>query len=57
MKKINIINSVLHNSKELSQIIIESELNCEWLNDVKEKEYLESIINYIYELIRTEQII
>lgn len=46
--KINHSNDILCNPAMVSQIIIDSDLNCKWMDDDKEKEYLESIIKFLH---------
>jgi len=40
-------DDVLSSPKRIANAILKSDLNCEWLNDDKEKEYIISIIKFL----------
>jgi hypothetical protein len=40
--------NILENHKVVADSIIESDLNCKWMDDKKEKEYLISIVKFIH---------
>lgn len=45
---INHHEKILGNSKAVSAAIIESDLNCRWMDDEKEKEYLINIVKFLH---------
>ena len=45
--KLKHYNSILNNAEFVADNIISSELNCQWMDNSKEKEYLISIIEFV----------
>ncbi len=52
--QLDYVATVLGNSGHISDSILSSKLNCEWLDDVKEKAYLMGIIEFLYTVCITE---
>jgi hypothetical protein len=48
--RLSYIKDVLGESSHIADSILGSDLNCEWIDDAKEKIYLISIINFLYEV-------
>ena len=45
---LNHYNEILGNASSVADSIINSDLNCQWMNDEKEKEYLINIVEFIH---------
>jgi len=46
--KLRNYKQILTNKGEISKIILDSNLNCKFMNDKLEKKYIESIIEFLY---------
>lgn len=55
-EKMEYIKDVLGNSEHVAESILTSKLNCDWLDDTKEKIYLISIIDFLYVVCINENI-
>lgn len=45
--KLNRIEEILNNHNAVAEAILESDLNCKWMDDTKQKEYLLSILEFL----------
>lgn len=46
--KLRNYKNILTNKEEISKIILDSNLNCKFMDDTLEKKYIESIIEFLY---------
>lgn len=47
-KKLKHYNYILNTPQVITEAIIASDLNCIWMDDIKEREYINKIIKFIY---------